>query len=346
MIAYRLRPRVIGPSDTFVGATVRISEDARRCVVFFGVTTPKGIEYGGTGFLASYEEDGFVAHYLVTCRHVAAHLNIDFFVRANKKDGPAEDVPIESVRWEYHSDPNVDVAVAPFHIMEKGWDMVYIPLNRVLHDPKKDVYGGLSTGDQIAIVGLFRLRIGTRRNVPIVHCGHIAALSDPDEKIPMRNRISGQIKSVEGYLVEAQTLEGLSGSPVFVQRYIKLPGKGKFGDEVYAFERIDFLGVYQGAWDSKPGEILAADRNLDDTSYRVPVGVGIVISGEKIMDVIKGGRLAKEHAEYVASQKGKNAAVTDAAFSKRPANDANPTHREDFNKLLGKAAKSQKHEIE
>jgi hypothetical protein len=38
------------------GLTVRIGEDVRRCVVFFGVPGPEGIEFGGTSFLVQFDE--------------------------------------------------------------------------------------------------------------------------------------------------------------------------------------------------------------------------------------------------------------------------------------------------
>lgn len=81
--------------------TMRIGQDARRSVVFFGITQERGIEYGGTGFLLADKQDGVVLPFLITCRHVAVPLSRfeEFFIRFNKKDGTAEDVPVIKAGW-------------------------------------------------------------------------------------------------------------------------------------------------------------------------------------------------------------------------------------------------------
>jgi len=45
--------------------------------------------------------------------------------------------------------------------------------------------------------------------------GNVAVLPDPIERIPIRDRTTGEIVEAEVYLVEAQTLDGLSGSTGF-----------------------------------------------------------------------------------------------------------------------------------
>ena len=63
---------------------MKISGDAKGCVVFFGKTTLRApIEYGGTGFLVSITDGELGFGYLVTCRHVARDLDLDFFIRMN-----------------------------------------------------------------------------------------------------------------------------------------------------------------------------------------------------------------------------------------------------------------------
>src|SRR5437764_14482248 len=71
-------------------------------------------------------------------------------------------------------------------------------------------------GDLTYTVGLFRLLSGNKRNLPIVHSG-IVSMMPSDERIPVRDwrPPHGRI-FVEGYLVETGSLEGLSGSPVFM----------------------------------------------------------------------------------------------------------------------------------
>ena len=88
---------------------MRISEDAKKCVVFIGIHSPptagsaatSEIKYAGTGFLVSnMDADGDTFRYLITCRHVARNLEDEFFLRLNTVDGGAEDALIEQANWQ------------------------------------------------------------------------------------------------------------------------------------------------------------------------------------------------------------------------------------------------------
>src|SRR5579863_3791251 len=74
---------------------MRVSDDLRKTVVFFGIEGPEdegGITCVGSGFLVEYEDEG----YLVTARHLARGLGNDpFLLRINKKDGTAQNIPVE-----------------------------------------------------------------------------------------------------------------------------------------------------------------------------------------------------------------------------------------------------------
>jgi hypothetical protein len=172
------------------GFDVAISKDARKCVVFFGLPAPpKGgvastasseVDYAGTGFLASYDEEGERYGYLVTCRHVARHLEDGFFIRANTVTGGVEPLEVGTdADWQYHPDKNVDVAVAAIRLNARYYDHLMVPLRMISHP------GDIAAGQRMHIVGLFRLHYGKKRNIPIVHTGHIAALPDFDEKMGM-----------------------------------------------------------------------------------------------------------------------------------------------------------------
>ena len=143
---------------------------------------------------------------------------------------------------------------------------------------KEDV----SCGDPVSIVGLFRLHYGKKRNIPIVHSGNVATLADGNERVPLMDRRTREIVEAESYLVEAQTLDGLSGSPVFIHRIVGLDEKGQTG--IIAAAKL--FGVYQGSWDREPGRILAEDRNLKG-GERVPVGMGIVVPIHRALELIE-----------------------------------------------------------
>ena len=112
------------------------------------------------------------------------------------------------------------------------------------------------------------------------------------------------------------------------------------------FGTVRLLGVYQGAWDSHPGEILAADRNLKG-DVRVPVGMGVVIPIGRVVETIKGDERLKNFREEAKQHAcTERAAKMDDAFSSSPSTEegpvSNPNDREDFTSLLNAAAKKKK----
>jgi hypothetical protein len=334
MLGLRLGPRLCAQ---WGGLRVAISEDARKSVVFFGKLVPSGeIEYGGTGFLVSHEDEGHTFRYLVTCRHVAQHLDVDFVLRLNTVKGDAEECPVENADWQYHPDETVDVAVANIGLNALHFDHLTLPIS------KSAVRDTLSCGQRIHIIGLFRLHFGSKRNVPIVHTGHIAALADNKERVPIKDDATGKTILSEAYLVEAQTLDGLSGSPVFVHEYIAWQAhdtESKSDVTIAAFGTMKLLGVYQGSWDALPGDILAADRNLGG-KVRVPVGMGLVVPIERVQELIKENPTLKQNRrEIKQANTEKKAAKTGAGFLTNQASDENPDHQEDFNRLVSAASK-------
>jgi hypothetical protein len=316
------------------GAIVRISDDLRKCVVFFATKNTKGtISYGGTGFLVHAKVDKGVVPYIVTARHVAQHLDLDFFIRANLNTGEAREIPVEVVEWVYPDDKTVDLAVTPFSFSAREYDHSYYGLDDIY--PPSDM---VMCGDEIAIVGLFRLHKGTNRNIAIVHSGHVATLADEQERIPLKRGCSSPIIRVVAHLVEAQTLNGLSGSPVFVQCYIKLVNsratRAKWGVDPLTCGEIKLFGIYQGAWDAEPGEILAADRGLDG-STRVPVGMGLVVPAEKLIELINNCKQAHADKGYIVKLE-EHPAVMDSGFGLA---EESVTHKEDFTALLNAAVR-------
>lgn len=351
-----LKRYTLGPSITesaFGGAALlRISEDARKSIVFFGieepgkvvngVQQPNAIKYRGTGGCVAHVIDGHIFGYIVTARHVAKQLDHEFFIRVNLVGGGSFPIPVIKMDWSFHPDPSVDIAAAYFPFDPKKFDISYMPSSIVL---VRDQPARVRPGDLVNLVGLFHLHTGAKKNIPIVHTGHIAALPDPEEKITLIDRITKKPMDVEDYLIEAQTLEGSSGSLVFVQEPVgvvlpDITTRDKFPAKAYG--DVSILGVYSGSWDGVAESILSGDRVLPDGT-RVPVGMGLVVPGERILELLMDHpKLKKERAAMIASLKSANAASTDFLGSVPPANDGNPKHREDFTRLLDAAAQKQK----
>lgn len=293
---------------------MRVFDDARQCVVFFGVPSADGITYGGTGFLVADLEDGEPVPFLVTAAHVAKALanyeDSGFFIRVNTKDGKARELPATKARWLYHPDATVDLAITILPLPRAHFQVAYLNLSSPDQVVDLNVKDQVVCGDEMNIVGLFRLHYGSERNIPIVHSGTIAALPDPKERIPIRSRITKKLVETETYLVEVHTLEGLSGSPAFVHETVGLSDdKGIFGS---SFGRARLLGVYVGSWDGEPGDILAADRDLRG-NLRVPVGMGLVVPAVKLLELLRGPEMKKNRTIWKEKQIAARAATQDSA---------------------------------
>lgn len=274
---------------------MRISETARRGVVFLGVKNATGaVHFGGTGFLVHYAEQGVNVCYLITCRHVAEKLAANFVVRANLKAGGSAELQVEETYWAMPEDPSVDLAATIFALPGQQFEHGYFRLNDGLA-PESEI----TCGNPVNIIGLFRLHKGAARNIPIVHSGHIAALPDPHERIPAKNS-SGQQIEVSAYLIEAQTLDGLSGAPVWVTRFANVPSvKTSFSHPPIIIAGASLLGVYQASWEGVASDLLSAERNLA-LGTRVPVGMGLVVPAPEIVKLIQSHPgLAERKAEYI-----------------------------------------------
>ncbi len=287
----------------------------------------------------------------MTCRHVASALSRhpQFYLRANTYGTQSLTFPHAAVEWAFHPDKTVDLAAALLALPRHTFDVIYFRLR-----PENAILGPVQTarvfcGEPVSLIGLFRLHPGKERNISFVHTGNIAVLPDPKEKIPIRDRITGELIEAEVYLVEAQTLDGLSGSPAFMHEIVELPQvilekspEGNIHPKAIGVVRL--LGLYSGSWDGEPGTILAADRNLHSNQIRVPVGVGTVVPADRIVELIRDHPLMKKkREEWISAVKLQRAASQDSAIPPVPeplTGDANPKHREDFNSLLGAAVKT------
>jgi len=316
--------------------------------VFFGVDGegPDKIDYGGTGTLLVCFENGVNVPVLVTCRHVAEALSKhpQFYIRANTQGGQSLAMPIQSLEWAYPDDGTIDLAATVFTLPASLFDVIYYRLHAASAVLTDDERARIHCGEPVSLIGLFRLHPGKQRNISCVHTGNVAVLPDPIERIPIRDRTTGEIVEAEVYLVEAQTLDGLSGSPVFLHEMIDLEQINlELRPQIYthpkAFGVVKLLGIYSGSWDGEPGQILAADRGLHG-KIRVPVGMGTVVPIDQVEKLIREHPIMKKkNKEFIQSVLAQRAASQDSAISDPPSGDANPTHREDFKSLLGAAVK-------
>jgi hypothetical protein len=247
---------------------MRVPEEVRKCIVFVGLpsTMPDGragLTPKGTAFfvaLPSESDQKVIYVYLVTAKHVAVRLEGEnFAARVNMKDGSSKRLRGDRTRWWYHpTDLSVDVAAIPWAPPPEV-EFKLIPTSLFLSDEiirSKDI----GSGDEVFMTGLFAHLSGSKRNLPIVRSGNIAMI--PDDLVPTK------IGMIEAYLIEARSIGGLSGSPVFVNKR----------------NRFYLLGLMHGHWDIPP-----ENKNdfVDMDSFgSVNMGIAIVVPAKKILEVL------------------------------------------------------------
>ena len=203
---------------------VRVPSLARQCVVFIGECSTGKFRLRATGILVLAWDQGsdWQFPYLVTAEHVVSGLhsrNMEIYCRLNTKDGGVTVESLVPAKWWSHPDDQnpTDVAVTAIGTNRDRVDHDWIPLPYTGWDPPLALTGKqFGLGEEVFILGLFRSHYGRERNIPIVKIGNISAM--PEE--PIHTDYCGFIYA---YLIEARSIAGLSGSPVFVNQIRSSP---------------------------------------------------------------------------------------------------------------------------
>lgn len=115
--------------------------------------------------------------------------------------------------WTHPSDATCDVVVVP---VIPNLDAVFssVPMEHMLTpDEIKELSIGI--GDEVYSLGLFAEVVNTSRNIPILRHGNISMLP--------AQQLQTELGFGDVYLIEARSIGGMSGSPVFVRPTGHLP---------------------------------------------------------------------------------------------------------------------------
>jgi hypothetical protein len=318
---------------------MRVSDRVLKCVVFLGAGTGEDFKPYGTGFLSVVNAGAVEFQYVVTAMHVVAGAKEPIVIRVNKRNGETDYIK-PPCGWYYHPDHGryVDVAVAPIILHPATYDIVCIRTREFCKDTTI-VARDVGIGDELFYPSLFSHHRGKGRNHPVMRFGTLAAM--PIEPVVTQ---SGPIKA---YLMEGRSIGGHSGAPVFInfmaprsynaERPVPLPT----GAEAMMTYRL--LGVVRSYLKAKDtGEYLTDEQARED--LWVNSGISTIVPAEDVIEVLGQPDLAEmrmtderklQEGLDVPTVMRPTANDTDAP----PANDANPTHREDFMRLVGAAAR-------
>jgi hypothetical protein len=292
---------------------MRIPHQILNCVGFISHDREKP-DYLGTVFLVNVpsgaDPTSGYAH-LVTAKHVAELIDPGpFLLGMNAKDGTKILVKSGDAKWWYHptESDSVDVAVTYFAPgMVDEYAAETIPIDCFASDQSIQQYG-VGLGDETFTVGLFTRFIGVSRFEPIVRMGNIGMM--PNQKVPLRG-----FGEAEAYLIEARSIGGLSGSPVFVRNTLYLQARTGKGEEAQLSgtgSRIQLLGLMHGHWDL-PVKFKKAEQD-----EAVNMGVAIVIPAKKILETLNHPELVQLRKELDDKARDSNLPAADTASTKKP----------------------------
>jgi hypothetical protein len=320
-------------SDPFV----RIPSELFKGIAYIGAVAAKDAsgrvqgDIFGTGFFVkkSIEQEKPLSYiYLVTAKHVVKDIGkSEPYIVANGSDGSLRQLVHLGPQWWYHpSDESADVAVR-----QVGFQPDLLNFAADVKDfifPNDVKSGVVVPGDETFTAGYFS-PISSDRMIPIVRHGNIAML--PDEQIQTNQGYR------DVYLVEARSIGGISGSPVFVRpplRYgIEMPkGTTAMFDAIGHYK---LLGVMHGHWDID--ESKKNETQIEPNKHGVNMGIGIVVPAIKIIETIMQPGLEELRKKADAERARQYAPTMDSA---KKHDDPDRTFtKQDFENALEKASR-------
>jgi hypothetical protein len=323
---------------------VRIPDELLKCVGFIGeVTHKEGTEeYGdlhATGFFVSVRSKATLGSfvYFVTAKHVAKELDgHEVYFLVNKKGSGVMRQPAGASEWSLHpTDGTADVAVVSVQIDARA-DVKSIPLKDFISKEDFSRFG-FGIGDEVFTVGLFTEAPGTSRNFPLVRHGNLAMI--PDEQIQTK------LGYADAYLVEARSIGGLSGSPVWIRAsmltVVKV-GENKISPDGNAPALMvgpgKLLGLMHGHWDIRESEINKL-KIVHDNQKGVNLGIAIVVPASKILETINqpGLEELRKQGDEMAAKQG--VPGVDSVKTKKQEAESQPFTKGDFESALKKASR-------
>jgi len=309
-----------------------IPQEVMKSVVFVGCKDLSGNEYFyGTAVLISRAHVGGVTFcYFVTARHVIDKIKekglVSILLRMNMKSGNAKWVATKLEDWVLPSDPSVDVAVLPY-VLTPEVDHLPFPIFNVLDKQVTDIFN-VGVGNDVFITGLFHHHKGRKNNIPIVRVGNIAAM--PTEKVETK-----EFGPIDAYLIEARSIGGLSGSPVFLSLGINR----SVGGFPLGHYKVYLLGIVHGHFDAKKGDasddaVLIEDAAADE---KLNVGIAVVVPIKNVLETITQSEIADQEDKVVRKKEVESnlPAMDSGEF---PAEDATFT-QSDFEQALRKVSR-------
>jgi hypothetical protein len=317
---------------------MRVPDVVLQSVGFICETTHKSAtsiegEPYATGFFVRLPSAifGKSFHCFVTAKHVAKELaNREIHFQVNKRGGGITSVRDVYGQWFLHpTDKTADVAVIPF-TPHPEMDMVSVPSTMFVTGEFMRAHN-LGIGDEVFMTGLFQPAQADTRNLPIVRHGNIAMIPD--------RQIQTDFGYADVYLIEARSIGGISGSPVFVRQTVSMGAKAdEDGTEtgIMGIGPFYLLGLMHGHWDIKESDINKPIVE-HDRKHGVNMGIAIVVPAQKILETINSPKLMEIHKQMEDRERKKSIPGMDADTKSKE--QSHGLTRTEFESALKKATR-------
>jgi hypothetical protein len=321
----------------------RIPEELLRASFYLypsGAEAKAGHQAGGTGLFVSIpvpNVPGRMFIYAVSNAHVV-HQSGCSVIRVNNLVGGTEVFEKDPAEWHASDDDlavslvNVNPAVHNIKVVDESWFVT-----------KQDIGGAAcGIGDDVFMVGRFVNHDGNLTNVPSVRFGHLSMDALNIRHPSGRDQLS--------FAVEMLSRPGYSGSPVYIYRS---PYDLTTGSMLVGGRTMWLLGINWG-FITDSSEVnektvtsgMVADGQKIVRYVSVNTGMNGVVPAWRLRDLLNSGPLKREREVIIA--RGAHTWIPPSGVAQTasvPAsNEANPTHREDFTRLVGAAARKPERE--
>jgi hypothetical protein len=323
-VFYVWEPEMPRIRDAFLDCVIYLYPDAK--------SADEGERIGGSGFLVGISSQGLQKNfwflYAVTNKHVVT--NGATTIRFSTRLGEKEIFETDERSWVHHPDgDDVSACLVSF-------DPKVIKFNFVRNTEFLDSFTikslDVGIGDDVFVVGRFISHEGKQQNNPTARFGCIA-------QMPWEPIIQDDGFQQESFLVEARSIGGFSGSPVFL--HVGPDTK----DNAIAMKRLDaeknrvrLLGIEWGLlqmWEPVCNELGKPINPSNPKAQQVAVNTGMmgVVPVWKLTKLLNQGPLAEYRAQIeqniMEKQKPtpptpRKTSVSKPAVSP-PASDENPT---------------------
>jgi hypothetical protein len=326
------------------------------CFLYPDETSAKaGVQAGGTGFLVGVpmkNVPGYLHIHVVTNYHVAVFNKFgppSPVIRINCKDGKSDAFDFDPSQWVFKPG-GCDVAISPpLELVDQIHDYRMLTVAEWFLSKEEEITKEVGPGDDVFMIGRFVDFDGVETNSPAARFGHISMM---DARIEQSTGYNGR-----SIVLDMHSRSGFSGSPVFVYRtlgshFLPDPEPGQHLRFTGGGHYINLLGIHYAQFpeqweirDKKPVSYVLGQATVEANKHYIEglSGMTCVVPASEIADLItKSPELIKmrdEREKRFASKVGSSAGPKPESSSSPQANDENPTHREDFTRLVGAAAR-------